>query len=185
MKRKLFTILFMMFSLFALTSCVTTVDAQDGVYSTTVIDADDIEMAITYGTPYIVNDVVYYYLYNNLYYYPFYTRGYWYYRVYTRPLIRYPHYWRPVPRSHWFRDGRYYNPHRFVGHNRHYNRPYIDRPHNRPNINNRPTVRPQNIPQNRPNWNSRPSSTRSTVGRPSMNRSVPHQNSNGRFGGRR
>lgn len=185
MKRKLFTILFMMFSLFALTSCVTTVDAQDGVYSTTVIDADDIEMAITYGAPYIVDDVVYYYLYNNLYYYPFYTRGYWYYRVYTRPLIRYPHYWRPVPRSHWFRDGRYYNPHRFVGHNRHYNRPHMDRPYNRPSINNRPTVRPQNRPQNRPNWNSRPSSTRSTVGRPSINRSIPHQNSNGRFGGRR
>jgi hypothetical protein len=173
MKRKLFTILFMMFSLFTLTSCVTTVDAQDGVYSTTVIDADDIEMAITYGTPYIVNDVVYYYLYNNLYYYPFYTRGYWYYRVYTRPLIRYPHYWRPVPRSHWFRDGRYYNPHKFIGHNR----PHVDRPHNSPN--NRPTVRPQN------RWNSRPSSTRSTVGRSSINRGIPHQNSNGRFGGRR
>lgn len=164
MKRKLFTILFMMFSLFALTSCVTTVDAQDGVYSTN----SDIELAITYGTPYIVNDVVYYYLYNNLYYYPFYTDGYWYYRVYTRSLIRYPHYWRPVPRSHWFRNGRYYNPHRF-NHRPHY-RPYIDRPHNRP------TIRPQN----RPSWN-RPSSTRSTVGRP--NRSVLQHN--GRFGGRR
>lgn len=182
MKRKLFTILFMMFSLFVLTSCVTTVDAQDGVYSTTVIDVDDIEMAITYGTPYIVNDVVHYYLYNNLYYYPFYTRGYWYYRVYTRPLIRYPHYWRPVPRSHWFRDGRYYNPHRF-NHKPYYNnRPHIDRPHNRPD--NRPTIRPQN----RPNWNripNRPSSTRSTVGRPSINRNIPQHNTNGRFGGRR
>lgn len=164
MKKKLFTILFMMLSLFTLTSCVTTVEAQDGVYTTSVINVDDIEMAITYGTPYIINDVVQYYLYNNLYYYPFYTNGNWYYRVYTRPLIRYPHYWRPVPRSYWFRNGRYYNPHRFVGHHRYGNRPIPNVRRHHPNVReHHPNIR-----------NHRESSTRQSF--PSNNRSFDNRN---------
>ena len=63
MKRLINLLLIVTLSFFALTSCVTTVEAQDGVYTTTVIDTDNIEMAIVYGTPYIVNGVVLYYLY--------------------------------------------------------------------------------------------------------------------------
>ena len=157
MKKLLFTILFSMLSLFTLTSCVTTVEAQDGVYTTTVIDVDDIEMAIMYGTPYIVNGAVLYYIYNNLYYYPFYTRGYYYYRVYARPLVRYPNYWRPLPRSHWFRDGHYHNPHGFAGRSGHRpkDRHVGGKPDRRPSVGQRP---------NQPNVrNNRESSTRQTA----------------------
>ena len=146
MKKLLFA-LFMMASCLSMTSCVTTVEAQDDVYSSAVIDVDDIEMAITYGTPYIIDGMVHYYLYNNLYYYPFYTRGYWYYHVYRRPLLRYPSYWRPAPKSHWFKGGRFHNPHGFVGHKPHHNN----------------GVRPGNHRYSI--GGERPSSTRSTVNR--------------------
>lgn len=95
MKRKLFTILFALITTFSLTSCITTAEAQTGVIS-------DVEMAITYGTPYIVNDMVQYYFYKDLYYYPFYTNGSWYYRIYRKPLVTYPRHWRPAPRHHRF-----------------------------------------------------------------------------------
>lgn len=149
MKKLLFTLL-LMASCFTMSSCVTTVEAQDDMYSTaTVIDVSDIDLAITYGTPYIIDGLVYYYLYNNLYYYPFYSRGYWYYRVYSRPLVSYPRYWKPVPRSHWFRDGRFHNPHRFVGHGN--RKPGHDGHGVRPGVHRR-SVGPE-----------RPSSTRTTV----------------------
>lgn len=165
MKKLLFALV-MMISCLSMTSCVTTVEAQDDMYSTTtVIDVNDIEMAITYGTPYIVDGVVYYYLYNNLYYYPFYTRGYWYYHVYRRPLLRYPSYWRPAPRSHWFRNGRFHNPHGFVGHHGY-----------RPTHNNH-GVRPGN--HRHSIGGERPSSTRTTVhGSPNThNRGISSPNS--------
>lgn len=178
MKKLINLLLIVTLSFFALTSCVTTVEAQDGVYTTTVIDTDNIEMAIVYGTPYIVNGVVLYYLYNNLYYYPFYTGGHYYYNVYTRPLARYPRYWNPVPRTHWFRDGRYHNPHGFIWHNK-----FRDR---RPDINHhRPNIRHNDI--------RRPSSTRyrSTAPNRHINPSTPRSrvfggtHSRGHFGGRR
>ena len=149
MKKLLFALLMMM-SCLSMTSCVTTVEAQDDIYSSAVIDVDDIEMAITYGTPYIIDGMVHYYLYNNLYYYPFYTRGYWYYHVYRRPLLRYPSYWRPVPRSHWFKGGRFHNPHGFVGHHGY-------KPHHDNGV--RPGRHRYSI------GGERPSSTRSTVHR--------------------
>ena len=169
MKKLVILIFAMMLSLFSVTSCVTTVEAQDEVYTSVVISADDIEMAITYGTPYMLNGSVLYYIYNNLYYYPFYTGGYYYYRVYSRPLVRYPSYWRPLPRNHWFRDGRYHN--RFVRHKP--DRPNI-RHHDRPNI--------------RENNNIRRNKTIRTPQRSvTNNRTVsPRQSSpGGRFGGRR
>lgn len=149
MKKLLFALLMMM-SCLSMTSCVTTVEAQDDIYSSAVIDVDDIEMAITYGTPYIIDGMVHYYLYNNLYYYPFYTRGYWYYHVYRRPLLRYPSYWKPAPRSHWFKGGRFHNPHGFVGHHGH-------KPHHDNGV--RPGHHRYSI------GGERPSSTRSTVNR--------------------
>ena len=142
MKKLTITFLATLLMIFTLTSCVTTVEAQDGVYTSAIVDVDDIEMAITYGTPYMTGGSVLYYIYNNLYYYPFYNEGYYYYYVYTRPLARYPRYWRPLPRNHWFRNGHYHNNHGFVGHRfRGLNRPNIR--HDRPNIrHDRPIARP-------------------------------------------
>ena len=166
MKKLVILIFAMMLSLFSITSCVTTVEAQDEVYASVVISADDIEMAITYGTPYVLNGSVLYYIYNNLYYYPFYTGGYYYYRVYSRPLVRYPSYWRPLPRNHWFRDGRYHN--RFVRHK-------PDRPHNNirqhTNIRQHNDIRRNNDIRGRINNQPRPRATQPNRG--------------GHFGGRR
>ena len=168
MKKLVILIFTMMLSLFSVTSCVTTVEAQDEVYTSIVISADDIEMAITYGTPYMLNGSVLYYIYNNLYYYPFYTGGYYYYRVYSRPLVRYPSYWRPLPRNHWFRDGRYHN--RFVRHK-------PDRPHNNirqhTNIRQHNDIRRNNDIRGRTNNQPRPQS-----------RAI-QPNRGGHFGGRR
>ena len=168
MKKLVILIFAMMLSLFSVTSCVTTVEAQDEVYTSVVISADDIEMAITYGTPYMLNGSVLYYIYNNLYYYPFYTGGYYYYRVYSRPLVRYPSYWRPLPRNHWFRDGRYHN--RFVRHK-------PDRPHNNirqhTNIRQHNDIRRNNDIRGRTNNQPRPQSR------------ATQPNKGGHFGGRR
>lgn len=146
MKKALFGILLVM-SCMVMTSCVTAVHAQDDVYQAeAVVDVDNIEVAITYGTPYIVGGNVLYYLYNNLYYYPFYTGGYYYYRVYSRPLYRYPSYWRPFPRSHWFREGRFHRPHGgFHGTHRGHG---PARPHG--NIHNRPGHHVDHVRGNRP-----------------------------------
>lgn len=123
MKRKLFTILFALIAVFSLTSCITTAEAQTGV-------VPDVEMAITYGTPYIVNDMIEYYLYKNLYYYPFYINGSWYYRVYSRPLVTYPRHWRPAPRHYRFHNNRFIRRH---DSSTRYSRPQINRPQiNRP-----------------------------------------------------
>ena len=182
MKKLTITILAALLTFFTLTSCVTTVEAQDGVYTSAVIDVDDIEMAITYGTPYMMGSSVLYYIYNNLYYYPFYNGGYYYYYVYTRPLARYPRYWRPLPRNHWFRNGHYHNNHGFVGHDRYrgLNRPNIgyDRPrHDRPNIrHDRPNVRHDRSITRPDRRRDRSSSTRHpdrSFGRPNIPNRMP------------
>ena len=175
MKKVLISILIAMMSVFTLTSCVTTVEAQDGVYTTAVIDVDDIEMAIVYGTPYIVNGVVLYYLYNNLYYYPYYSRGYYYYHVYARPLARYPHHWRPVARNHWFRDGHYHNPHGFAGRGGH--RPKDRHVGGRPHNDRRIGVTPDRKPNPSAGHNNgRPNDNRTRQGMESSTRQTAPNN---------
>ena len=104
--KKLFVYIMMVMLSFSVMSCVSESYAQvqstDEMYDYTenaVSDAQ-LQLVITYGTPYIIDDIIYYYLYNGRYYYPYYYNSYFYLRVYTHPLRLYPRYWRPVPRTH-------------------------------------------------------------------------------------
>lgn len=132
-------------------SCISSVYAQDDMYP--IEEADvvrsnvNIELVIRYGTPYIVDGLVQYYLYEGLYYYPYYLRDYFYYRVYRAPLYYYPRYWRPVPRAYWFRNGNFYRPQRYDRH--HFNS--VRHQPNHSGFNDR-----------RPHVDHRPSSTRNT-----------------------
>ena len=122
----------------SLVSCVTTVSAQDDMYGSTetvvVDDNTQIEVVITYGTPYIIDGLVQYYIYNNLYYYPYYYRNHFYWRMYRSPLLTYPRYWRPMPRAYWYRGGKFYHPRNFD--RRHYDN-VIRHNHHRPHYDNR------------------------------------------------
>lgn len=167
----------------SLVSCVTTVSAQDDTYGSTeavvVNDNAQIEVVITYGTPYIIDGFVQYYIYNNLYYYPYYYRNHFYWRMYRSPLLTYPRYWRPMPRAYWYRGGKFYHPRNFD--RRHYDNVIMHNGHHRPHYDNRNGRGGQNhrfdrnrhIPNNgkitpRPNNNN--------------NRVVPRQQGNRNFG---
>ena len=196
--RKLFLAIISLFMMLSLTSCVTTVSAQDDMYVTE--RNVDFEIIIRDGTPYIIDGLVYYYFYNGLYYYPYYYNNYFYYRVYTRPLIHYPRHWRPVPRGYWFRGDRFHKPNRYDRHHfdnvrgHHNHRPQIDRP--RPNTRHNDNIRPR-IENNRnrsfgtrpnPNIINRPNNINrgGTFSRPSAPpRSSAPNRGGGHFGGRR
>lgn len=167
----------------SLVSCVTSVSAQDDIYGSTeavvVDDNTQIEVVITYGTPYIIDGLVQYYIYNNLYYYPYYYRNHFYWRMYRSPLLTYPRYWRPMPRAYWYRGGKFYHPRNFD--RRHYDNVIMHNGHHRPHYDNRNGRGGQNhrfdrnrhIPNNgkitpRPNNNN--------------NRVVPRQQGNRNFG---
>lgn len=167
----------------SLVSCVTSVSAQDDIYGSTeavvVDDNTQIEVVITYGTPYIIDGLVQYYIYNNLYYYPYYYRNHFYWRMYRSPLLTYPRYWRPMPRAYWYRGGKFYHPRNFD--RRHYDNVIRHNGHHRPHYDNRNGRGGQNhrfdrnrhIPNNgkitpRPNNNN--------------NRVVPRQQGNRNFG---
>lgn len=144
---------------FSVMSCVTESYAQvqstDEMYDYTENAMSDaqLQLVITYGTPYIIDDIIYYYLYNGRYYYPYYYNSYFYLRVYTHPLRHYPRYWRPVPRAHWYHNGAFHRPYRYNG------RHDFGRGGHKP--------RPHNV--GRPGGH-RPSSTRVTGNRPGMDR---------------
>ena len=157
--KKLFVYIMMVMLSFSVMSCVTESYAQvqstDEMYDYTenaVSDAQ-LQLVITYGTPYIIDDIIYYYLYNGRYYYPYYYNSYFYLRVYTHPLRHYPRYWRPVPRAHWYHNGAFHRPYRYNG------RHDFGRGGHKP--------RPHNV--GRPGGH-RPSSTRVTGNRPGMDR---------------
>lgn len=182
MRKFLFGIVFAI-GCMSLVSCVTTVSAQDDMYGSTeavvVDDNTQIEVVITYGTPYIIDGLVQYYIYNNLYYYPYYYRNHFYWRMYRSPLLTYPRYWRPMPRAYWYRGGKFYHPRNFD--RRHYDNVIRHNGHHRPHYDNRNGRGGQNhrfdrnrhIPNNgkitpRPNNNN--------------NRVVPRQQGNRNFG---
>ena len=87
---------------FSLTSCVTTVHAQDDAYLDTEIDASVI---VAMGTAHIVNDMIEYYFYDGWYYYPHWINDYYYFDRYRRPLPpRAFHDWyRPIPRHYGYK----------------------------------------------------------------------------------
>ena len=122
--------------LFSLTSCVTEVHAQDDTY----FDGEaDVSVIVTYGTPYIVNGMIEYYIYRGWYYYPYWTNDSYYFHRYRRPLPseHFRDWYRPIPRH-------YHHP-RPDAHRRppHHNRPDVHhRPHgSRPS---QPSRRPSN-----------------------------------------
>lgn len=90
-------------SSFMMTSCVTPVEAQ------VVAGAATVETIITYGVPYMVDGVISYYLYDGLYWYPYWDHGHRYFRPHRAPYryghavsprYKYPHnrIHRPAPR---------------------------------------------------------------------------------------
>jgi hypothetical protein len=185
--KKIIGILTALMMCFTLSSCVTTAQAQvDDMY-----DDVDIEVVVTYGTPYYNTEgLLLYYIYRDLYYYPYFYHDRYYLHRYYRPLPpnRMGRY-RPVPRDfyRYSQHHRYHNGHDINHHpNRHHNN------HNmRPNRDNRPhnnvTPRSNNhnrMGGNRPTMRSnsggmRPMTPRSST-RPSGGFGGGH-----RYGGRR
>lgn len=123
--------------LFSLSSCVTAVHAQDDTY----FDGEaDVSVIVTYGTPYIVNGMIEYYLYKGWYYYPYWTNDSYYFHRYRRPLPpEHFHSWyRPIPRHY------------------HHPRPDVHRRpphHNRPDVHHRPHGSRPSQPSRRPSNN--------------------------------
>lgn len=172
MKNLIFTILFSLSSIFMLTSCETTtyVTTQDDIYYGEVSDAQviinsnfDVMVVVRNGIPYYHNGELLYYLYKNLYYYPFYYGNHWYMRAYRRPFnhITYKPYFRPNKYDHKFRHG-YVNgfnrPPRHIPNYRHrMNGRYSQQPnrHSKPNIGTPHTPRPNNQGNHSRNGNNR------------------------------
>lgn len=181
--KKIIGILVSLMLCFTLTSCVTTATAQtDDMY-----DDVDISVVVTYGTPfYNTEGLIIYYLYRDMFYYPYFYHNRYYLHRYHRPLpperLRM---YRPVPRD-------FYRPNPPRGH-----KPHV-RPNNPPH---RGDMRPNNPPRRngdvRPSQpNTRPNINRGIGSRPTMpniNRgggnvrpTTPRTtNSHGGFGGAR
>ena len=138
------------------------VEAEADVVHTNV----DFGIVIRYGTPYYYNGDLLYYLYDGLYYYPFYYDNYWYVRVYRRPIdhLRYRPYFRPNRHDYRFSPGRH---------------PGYNRPPQRPGSPNRhPGMSPQG-PRNHVGAPRTPQSTNRHGG-------IRHNDSHrDRFGNRR
>lgn len=139
----------------SLSSCVTTVSAQDDVFDGEV----DATVVVSYGTPYIYNGMIEYYFYRGWYYYPYCVNNNYYFHRYRRVLPS-PHFYdwyKPIPR-----DRIHPRPH----HNAPHHRPHAAPP--RPHHNNhggnmhRPPSRPNhhgggmnNRPHNPPRSSTR------------------------------
>lgn len=206
----------MLITVITFASCSTTFAStqqyDDDTY-TTVSTTVDFSTVVMYGTPYYIDNVLSYYLYRGIYYYPYRYNNYWYFYPshYMRPRgfvyhynPGYRHYMRPAPRGYEFRRSpmKPSRPNNFGKPDMRQNKPGGSRPsfgngqrpnnkHNvgnpqRPQSNSRPNFNQCNM-NRRPNvFGSRPSSTRITQGqgRPSGNFNQGSQ-SRGHFGGRR
>ena len=117
--KKIIGILAALMMCFTLSSCVTPAQAQiDGVY-----DGVSVDVVIGYGTPiYNAEGLLMYYIYRDLYYYPYIHNNRYYFHRYTRPLPPHRHHHVAPPRS-----GGHVTPHRPPHHT------------TRPNIGSRPT----------------------------------------------
>lgn len=93
--KKVFGFIIFLLMCLSFTSCAVVAEAQvDDVYVTS--NGVDVDIVIRYGTPYYnAEGLLLYYIYRDLYYYPYYHGSRWYFRSYTRPI----HYYRPVPRD--------------------------------------------------------------------------------------
>ena len=131
--KKIFSFLVALAMSISLSSCVTTVSAQDDVFDGEV----DATVVVSYGTPYIYNGMIEYYFYRGWYYYPYCVNNNYYFHRYRRVLPS-PHFYdwyKPIPR-----DRIHPRPH----HNAPHHRPHATppRPHHNNhggNIHNRPS----------------------------------------------
>ena len=189
--KKIIGILAALIMCITLNSCVTAAQAQiDDMY-----DDVDISLVITYGTPFYDTDgLLLYYMYRDMFYYPYYYHNRYYLHRYSRPLP--PHVYRekyrPIPRDvfrHHSPNVRHENhspkPHRDVRPNRNHQ----PRPNVRPNTNQRrptPNVRPNVTPKPNNNINRGGGSRPTPQPRTSTRTSVGSSHSGGgHFGGRR
>ena len=204
MRRKFMTILIYLIMLLSFSSCITSADTypQNDAYIENEIDVirpnASINTIFRYGTPYYIDGRVSYYIYKNVYYYPYYYGDYWYVRAYRYP-VNY-HNFRPHRYDYRFSPGRY----RGFDRPRYYR--YDSKKYNRPN--RHPDVMPNRrfgsgrstVTPNKPSFGSgrstvtpnKPSfgSGRSTVtpNKPSFgdgSRSTSKSTRGGHFGGRR
>lgn len=156
--KKIISILAALMMCFTLTSCVTYAQAQvDDMYDDNV----DISVVVSYGTPYYNTEgLLLYYIYRDMYYYPYYYHNRYYLHRYSRPLppSRRMAY-KPVPRD-FYRDHRPPQGHNGVTPPPPRDRGSRDmRPNKRPNDRrmnmDRPNTRPNNS-VSRPNTAPRP-----------------------------
>ena len=106
-----------LFTLCTISSCevYSYATTQDDIYiesETDIVKSNvNFDIIIRYGTPFYVDNILRYYLYNNIYYYPFYYNNYWYLRAYRRPFnhLDYHPYFRPHRYDYRFDRG--YTPH--------------------------------------------------------------------------
>ena len=132
--KKITVILMGLIMIFGLSSCVTAVHAQDDAYFDGEVDAT---VVISYGKPYIVNDMIEYYFYRGWYYYPHWINDSYYFHRYRRPLPRGAFYdwYRPIPaqRQRYHRPGHgYYHKYTPPRHNN--IGTHVRRPHGHTNM---------------------------------------------------
>ena len=152
--KKITAILLGLFISFSFMSCATTVYAHDDTYSDGEVDAT---VVISYGTPYIVNNMIEYYVYKGWYYYPHWVNDSYYFHRYRRPLPRgaFYNWYRPIPKSyhHPSPKQRYHRPEHGYYHKytpRHNNiGTHVRRPHGHMNM------RPNTSGHNRPRMGGR------------------------------
>ena len=121
--KKIFGFLVALAMSISLSSCVTTVSAQDDVFDGEV----DATVVISYGTPIFVDDAIAYYIYRGWYYYPYWVNDSYYFHRYRRPLAQgaFRDWYRPIPRG-------YHNPRPSVHRPRiRYTKPGMYRHHNK------------------------------------------------------
>ncbi len=164
----------------SLSSCETTYAATttDDMYSTSYYDdAVTVNIIMEYGTPYYIDGILQYYLYRNLYYYPYYYNNVMYFRSFYRPLPPRHHYNFGRPHRGDLRFG-HHRPdgHRPNGHNPGHRPEHKPNPgHNpghsnhNPNIDRHHNVQPQHGNSNQRFGNSRPNMNRQTI----PNRTTP------------
>jgi hypothetical protein len=184
--KKLFIFLIGLMIMFSLNSCDTYnyATTQDDIYVETEVDVVrsnvSFDVIIQYGTPYYRDNVLLYYLYRDIYYYPFYYNNYWYVRAYRRPFTHFDT--RPYFRPHKY-DYRF-SPGHYKGFGRPDRHEYYYRHHRnmrRPDNHARPPRRdvrnhPQRPPQAHPNV--RPT-------QPRIDRNQNNHHNGTRMGGRR
>lgn len=105
MKNLIYLLVAALFSLSAV-SCGTYAYSQEVYDNEVVVSNDNVSIIITQGTPVYYEGHLHYYIYNNLYWYPFWYENYWYFRPYrTIYPWGYDFHFRPHHSDYRFRPG--------------------------------------------------------------------------------